>query len=103
MPVRYGFGREISADDCIGTAAIVDDYLLAKALGQARGDDAADHIDRAPGWERHNQAHGSIRRPLRARIRDGRDKRKDRRQRDQAPAVDVENMRARSGHGFERL
>src|SRR2546423_6554517 len=70
-------GRKIRADDAIRAATIIDDDLLAQALGELGPEIAAEDVVAAPGWEGNDPAYrfiGEIR--LFRRLRCGRTERK---------------------------
>ncbi len=51
-------GDRVAADVAPGAGAVLDHDRLAKALGHLLADDAAQHVDRAAGRERDDQAQG---------------------------------------------
>jgi hypothetical protein len=59
VAIRRGFCHQLRADNGAATGSVVDDDLLAKALGQFIGVGARDDVVAAAWWIGHDDAHGA--------------------------------------------
>jgi hypothetical protein len=101
VAVGLGGGRGAGADRPAGAGPVVDDHLLSEHRRQPLRDQAAHHVDRPAGGERHDQLDRLGRIGLRARCAGGEEAQGDDRDGDDAqsqhlgPAVPRDDIRPR--------
>jgi hypothetical protein len=61
VAVRHGLGHVLGADVAGRTETVVDQHLPAPGFGELLADNAADHVERPAGGERHHEADRFVR------------------------------------------